>query len=57
MFLDTVSSEENDSVLYFIKKIREKLLFCHRNKVVFVESKKMPLATRLAIFPSSFSVS
>ena len=50
MFLDTFISEENNDVLYFFIKNREKLLFCHTNKVVFIESKKISLATGLATF-------
>ena len=40
IFLDTFISEENNGVLYFFKKTRENLLFCHTNKVVFIKSKK-----------------
>ena len=54
ILLDTFISEENNGVLYFFKKTRENLLFCHTNKVLFIESKKISLATRLATFPSFF---
>ena len=57
IFLDTFINEGNDGVLYFLKKTRGNSLFCHIEKVVFIESKKISLATRLATPPSSFSVS
>ena len=54
IFLGTFISEENDGVLYFLKKTKENFLFCHTNKVIFIESKKNIPSNALSNIPFIF---